>query len=212
VEVSLKFHNGGFMVMSTPSYNDGWTIHVDPSDPFNKLSETYGQSPSYPFLDYDGFRAGPFQRETGWCVSQHDLLSWQRDKLGTLGFTEAEIDDVNYTYGRHLLERRYPESHFAVYPQEKKIVDASVSLKVDPTPDTVHRLWLYFVPVKEPVSLPEPVIPRLTRNGFTAVELGYLTDHEIPAEVRNRGRFRATNPTSMLGSIRIKSLPVKGRG
>jgi hypothetical protein len=206
LEVTLNFHEGGFMVRSIPDYNQGWRIHVNPEMPFNKYSETYGSGPSYAYLDYDGFRAGPFQRERGWCIPQSELLLWQREKLAELGFTQAEIDDVNYSYGRILLERQYPEPFFAVYPQDKAIVDASVSLQVFPEPDTVYRLWLYFVPISEPIALREPRLSSVSRSGFTAVELGFLSDLEIPQAVPEQLSHRVAALDSMVGSPRFKPL------
>jgi hypothetical protein len=180
VEVGLKFHGKGFMTMSAPAYNDKWRIHVDPNVAYGKYSETYGGGQPYLYLDYDGFRDGPFQREAGWCIAKEDLLRWQRGMLHELGFTETEIDDVNYAYGRLLLARNYPESFFAIYPQEQKIVDKSVSLDISPKPDTLYRLWFYFVPVNAKLNLPAPNIKPVKRQGFTAVELGFLSDREIP--------------------------------
>jgi hypothetical protein len=179
--VRLTFTGDGFMTQSSPDYNDGWRIHVDPARPFYKYSLLYGDKTSAAFLDYDGFRSGPFQKEHGWHIKQEELLSWQRTHLKEIGFTESEIDDANFTYGRRLLERRYKEPFFAIYPQTTEIVNASVALDVMPRPTTVYRLWLYFVPVKAaPQGLLLPRVPKVTRAGLTVVELAYLTDREIP--------------------------------
>src|SRR5262245_11274445 len=71
VEVSLEFHGGGFMTSSLPSYNGQWRIHIDPAQPFYRYSPIYGDATAATaFLDYDGFRAGQFQLESGWCVAQ----------------------------------------------------------------------------------------------------------------------------------------------
>jgi hypothetical protein len=182
VELTLKFHDAGFMTLSSPGYNDKWRIHIDPTVPFNQYSSTYENDEWVPFLDYDGFRDGKFQQEAGWCIVQEDLLEWQRSHLKKIGFTQNEIDDVNYSYGRMLLERQYKEKYFAIYPQDIAIVDSSVSLEIVPKYDTIYRLWLYFVPVVNKISnLKEPTVTRIERKGFTVIELAYLTDREIPS-------------------------------
>jgi hypothetical protein len=182
VEVRLQFHGTGFMTSSIPSYNDTWRIHVDPKPPFNRYSSTYVDDPWVPYLDYDGFRDGEFQRAAGWCIHQKDLLNWQRSHLKEIGFTDAEIDDVNYSYGRMLLERQYKEEFFAIYPQDAAIVDTSVSLTVFPRPDSIYRLWLYFVPMTaRAVDLRVPHVKKVERHGFSVIELAYLTDREIPS-------------------------------
>jgi hypothetical protein len=137
-------------------------------------------------LDYDGFRDGEFQIADGWQVSQQDLLHWHHDILHELGFQEHEIDDVNYSYGRMILERKYPEKYLAIYPQETAIVDLSVSLEVDPQPDFVYRLWLYFIPTDQLLKLPAPRLRPVERRGFSVIELGYLTNREIPESLKSR--------------------------
>jgi len=181
--VRLSFSGEGFMTVASPDYNDGWRIHVEPTAPFYRYSSLYGDKTKCAFLDYDGFRAGTFQKDFGWCIEQSTLINWQRTQLKEIGFSESEIDDVNYTYGRRLLERRYKDPLFAVYPQETSIVQSSVGLSVSPQPDSIYRLWLYFVPVKvAPPGLKTPNLPKVTRNGVSVVELAYLTDREIPTE------------------------------
>src|SRR6185437_10696707 len=150
-ELTLTFHGGGFMTSSTPNYNGKWRVDVDPSAPFYRYSSTYTNDTWSPFLDYDGFRSGDFQREAGWVIKQSELLQWQRTHLKEIGYTDAEVDDANYSYGRMLLERKYEEPFFAIYPQNRAIVDSSVSLEVVPEPDSIYRLWLYFVPVSDKI-------------------------------------------------------------
>jgi hypothetical protein len=182
ITLTLSFGGAGFMTDSTPNYNQAWRIHVDPKPPFYRHSPLFGQHRnSYAYLDYDGFRDGQFQKEHGWCVAQDKLLGWQRTHLREIGFLESEIDDVNYTYGRMLLERRYRAPLFAIYPQEGAIVNSSVSLGISPSPESLYRLWLYFVPVHAaPDGLKVPHLPKVIRRGLTVVELAYLTDREIP--------------------------------
>jgi hypothetical protein len=186
VVLALDFRGDGFMTTSSPAYNDRWRIHVDPSQPFNRYSSTFVDDPWVPHLDYDGFRDGKFQTTEGWCIEQAELLDWQRSTLRELGFTPAEVDEANIDYGRMLLSRKYKQPLFAVYPQTTELVEQSVALDVQPTPDTVYRLWLYFVPVaSRPEGLKAPRVPRIERKGFTVVELAYLSDREIPNGIKH---------------------------
>ena len=198
-EITLKFHGAGFMTSSVPSYCDKWRIHVNPSPPFQRYSSTYVDDAWQPYLDYDGFRAGEFQREAGWCIAQRHLIDWQHSHLKEIGFTEKEIDDVNYSYGRMLLSRQYKEEFFAIYPQEIAAVDASVSLTVVPKPDSIYRLWLYFVPVAKKIAdLRAPHLKPIAREGFSVIELAYLTDREIPTGMPGPGPQSPPRPRCML--------------
>jgi hypothetical protein len=205
VDVTVVFRGDGFMTYSQPAYSSGWHVTVDPTSPFRNCSERYIAGPSFGFLDYDGFRDGRFQRQRGWCIARDELLAWQRRTLPQLGYTESEIEDVNYTYGRLLIERRYPEAYFNVYPQDKEILDACVTLSIDPAPDTVHRLWLYFVPTDERSELPAPNLQPISRKGFTVVELGFLSDLEIIDEALPSAMRRAKSAGRLLSGIRERS-------
>jgi hypothetical protein len=182
-KVSLTFKGKGFMTSSTPDYNDEWRVRVDLRPPFYRYSSIYGSDADSPvaFLDYDGFRDGDFQTTHGWCIPQENLIKWQREQLKEIGYLDNEIDDVNYTYARMLLSRKYTAPLFAIYPQQTATVDKSVELSVSPQPDSIYRLWLYFVPVKvAPAGLQIPSVTKLIRKGTTVVELAYLTKREIP--------------------------------
>ncbi len=179
IDLVLKFHGGGFMTASTPPYQAGWRIHVDPTIPFCRYRERYGAQSHHMYLDYDGVREGPFQTDAGWCVKNSDFIPWQRSLLTETGYKESEVDDALYVYGRLLMDLRWPQKYLAVYPQFAGIVDQSVSLEVVPTPATVYRLWFYIIPISEEISLSMPSIPCIHRKGFTLVELGYLTNHDM---------------------------------
>lgn len=138
-------------------------------------------------------------------VEQKDLLRWQRAQLAELGFRENEIDDVNYSYGRLLLMRGYKERFFLVYPQVKSVIDDSVELRIEPPADSVYRLWLYFVPSDDPPAMTEPRLASVIRSGFTAVELGFLTDSEIATTPANDADARRDATAS--GSRRTLSSP-----
>jgi|ERR1035438_592500 hypothetical protein len=189
VEVELDFRGNGFMTSSIPNYNGRWRIHIDPKLPYNKYSSTYVDDAWVPYLDYDGFRDGTFQTTHGWFVENDSakLVEWHRATLNEYGFNETEIDDINVSYVRMLLDRQYKDTYFAIYPQNKTIVDASVSLKVTPKPDSVSRLWLYFVPVKaRSALLSPPGIEKVKRKGYAVIELAYLTDREIPKVISDK--------------------------
>lgn len=181
LEVTLTFQGHGFMTLSIPPYNTAWRITVDPSRPFGKYSETYQPGGSYAYLDYDGFRDGPFQKTHGWLVPKDKLIEWQSEMLASLGFHRNEIDDANYSYARLLLERDYKEKYFAVYPQDQSIVDHSVKVSVNHKLDAEYRLWLYFVPVEKDHQIGPMTtqLKQVVRKGRHLVELGFLSDHEI---------------------------------
>lgn len=181
VDVSLTFHGGGFLIVSTPPYQDKWRIHVDPSIPFARYKERYGFQSYFEFLDYDGIREGPYQFSQGWCVPQNEFMSWLQENLLKLGFTDNEIGSVVYYYGRMLMDNKYPGKYLYIWPQNSQIVDKSVSLTISPTPDSVYRIWFYLQFSDTPKQPEIPNLDLVVRKGFTVTEVGFLTRRDIPS-------------------------------
>ena len=180
VEVELSFQGRGFMTDSIPSYNGKWMIAVDTSARYLRYKKQYGSPSEYTFLDYDGFREGPFQRNQGHCISVHDFRNWLSQDLSERGFLENEISDTDYYFGRLLRDKWRTTPNICVYPQEEDIINQSVSMRVVPRPHCVSRLWYWLRPVKEQISIPEPPKTRMKRRGVSVVELGFLSDANIP--------------------------------
>jgi len=60
------------------------------------------------------------------------------------------------------------------YPQTEEVVDLHVGLHVQPTPDSLLRLWFAVKPSAAPVSLPEPTVLPFARTGFAVTEWGVI--------------------------------------
>lgn len=183
---SLEFSGEGVMTFSLPPYNDGWHIDVDPEVTYNRHVEKYGKKNGYPFLDYDGLRDGDFQTQTGWCIRVEEFVLHQKKTLEKLGFKEAEIEDAVYWYGRSVVDKNLSEPFLNIFPQVKEIVDSSVSLKVEPNVENIYRIWFYIVPTSEQATLQETELESIKDTEDAIVEVGYLTDAEIPEGFRRK--------------------------
>jgi hypothetical protein len=205
VTVRLRFGGSGFMTASFPQYNDGWRIRVDPAIPYRRYRELFGAQHHYPFLDYDGLREGPYQKDAGWCIETSAFMEWQRESLRALNFPAEAIEDAVYHYGRLLADKRIVERHLLVYPQPKPIVDQAVALEISPKPEYVYRLWFYIVPSERAITLRTPQLERVQSQGFSAIELGYLTDGEIP-EAQAMANQRSSQVLTGLYSPFVKQI------
>ena len=184
VEIALHFQGSGFMTLSNPPYQDRWRIHVDPSIPFARYRERFGSHTHHEFLDYDGLREAPYQMRQGWCLLQTEFIEWQRTSLRDLGCTDSELESLVYCYGRMFLDLKREGTHVCIYPQEKAIVDQSVILEVTPAPSTVNRIWFFIQLTDGPRPIEPPKLDPIVRNGFTVVEIGYLTARDVPGLIK----------------------------
>ena len=91
--------------------------------------------------------------------------------LDAYGLTRAERDDFVDYWSEHLV----PAPYYSVYPLvDDAVLDPMVALYIDPMPDTVFRLWFVIAPDEGPLSLPEPDITPIVREGFTVMEWGVI--------------------------------------
>ncbi|MCX7021697.1 MAG: carboxypeptidase-like regulatory domain-containing protein [bacterium] len=182
VTVRLEMADGCALTRSDPTYGDGWNVTVEPD---GYLSDSRGyivgevegkevifDAPRYGYLFYEADAPDVWQRGRGWIITRDVLGDFFTSILGEYGFADREVDDFLEYWTPRLTE----SSFYAVYPQTDEI-DAVVELRVEPEPDSVLRLFFLIEPLDETTAtadwyLPEPVIPKFERQGFTVVEWG----------------------------------------
>ena len=154
------------ITVSDPEYRDGrgWTVFADPSgELYNFANRTF-----YPYLFWEGYSDEYVMNDEGFVVSSREVYRFFYDKLAQLGLVEHEIDDF--------MEFWYPKFSHAPYyfinflPQDE--FEALAPLTVTPTPDTVIRVYMDYVPLRAPIEVVEPEIVTPSRDGFTVIEWG----------------------------------------
>ena len=104
-------------------------------------------------------------------MSGEDTAEFLESYLEAAGLNDSEIDDfVSYWLPR-MQESPY---NLISFPSEE--YSDWAKLDVYPEPDTVIRVYMVFMPVDEPVEVPEAnelIMPSTAeRQGFTVVEWG----------------------------------------
>jgi hypothetical protein len=159
VSVKLGFPQGGQVWVSDPPYGDGWQVTVDPD---GIIDDAWG------YLFYEARLPRRIQTSRGWVLGGEALGSQLRGLLTRLGFRGREIDDFVEYWVPELAGTEW----WAAYPMEP---EALVTLRIDPAPRRLHRVWLYLDPLAGPMSLPEPALPGpVDREGFFAAEWGIV--------------------------------------
>ena len=159
VSVRLGFPVGGEVVVSEPPYDDGWQVQVAPD---GTIDGEWG------YLFYEARLPRRVQTARGWVLDGGDPEAELGGLRTRLDFRGREIDDF--------VEYWVPElagaSWCAAYPMAPEEL---VTLRIEPAPRRVHRVWLYLEPLAAPVSLPAPAqVENLDRQGFVAVEWGVV--------------------------------------
>ena len=112
-------------------------------------------------------------------VEQYDQLSQLFSSLlPKLGLNPTESQQFSDYWLKALPESKY--YFVGVMPLDE--LDEFSRLQITPSPDTVLRVTLYFKPLNKFETVSPPVLPIVSRSGFTVVEWGgiYKKDQKHP--------------------------------
>lgn len=154
---------GGFTV-TDPPYNDGWHVRATPqSDIYN-----YGNGKNYPYLFWEGHGADYTRPTRGFVASRAEAPALVREKLALLGLVDNEIDDFMEFWEPRITAKPYVFVTFVDQPT----FDTIAPLTVEPTPDTIIRVFMDYEPLDAPIKVdPLPIVTPV-REGFSVVEWG----------------------------------------
>jgi len=91
--------------------------------------------------------------------------------MGQTGFIEKEVQD----FVEYWIPRLTDYPYYAVYPQYNDELNEMIQLEFSEAPDNIIRLIYSIRGLNADTrTLPEPNIPKFTRNGFTVAEWGVI--------------------------------------
>lgn len=168
-EVSVKLDFEGDLTCTYPSYeeNDGWTVKTSAD---GTLTDRNGRSYEYLFFEADlGFTPDTKQ---GFCVKGEDTAKFLEEALAELGLTEKEAN----TFIMYWLPQM-ENNPYNVISFQKETYENAVGLDVQPAPDTVIRVNMYFYPSDEYTDIDEQDLSSMNpsveeRQGLVLVEWG----------------------------------------
>ena len=164
MSVNLGFPKGGEIIKSIPDYGKGWNITVDT----NGLIDN-----SYGYLFYESIQPDVWQQNEGWIIRKKDLKDFFNNNMSDYGFFGQEIQDfIDYW-----IPRLTDSELYAIYPQNKMIIENVINLNFLKKPDNLLRLFYVIEEVAEiPANkLPVPKIDKsFEREKFFVVEWGVI--------------------------------------
>lgn len=151
---------------SDPTYpSGGWkNVFANPSGQL-----TYKQE-KYDYLFWEGIGSGryPYVKNIGKLVLQDNLIKNIEEDLKVQGLIEKEITDFMDFWSNHLPKEKYVRLSWLTTEQMNELAP----LRVNPTPDTVIRVFLDMKGYNEPIKLTPQKLTKNERKGFTLVEWG----------------------------------------
>ena len=162
MEVSVNLTLDGRLVCTYPAYNDGWTVTASPD---GTLTDANGHT--YNYLYWEGETCAQYDLSKGFCVKGEDTAVFLEEALDKLGLTRREANEF-IVYWLPLME----QNEYNIISFQTDIYTDAAQLKVNPTPDTLIRVFMAWKATDEYVQLPEQELTAPERTGFTVVEWG----------------------------------------
>ena len=159
--IKAVFPDPGRMTVSYPEYGSGWSFTASPD---GTLAAGGRQ---YPYLFYE-FETDVGFGSCGFAVGREELVAFLEEKLGSMGFTEREQTDFITYWLPRLSANEYNRIEFLT----GEAVDELMSLKIDPEPQNILRVYMLFAPCDPGLELEPQQLPKLEREGFTVLEWG----------------------------------------
>ena len=162
-EVSVTLTLTGRLTCTYPDYEAGWdgfTAHPDGTLIFPNGKEYY-------CLYWEGMQATEWDFSRGFCVKGEDTAAFLEWALAEQGLTAREANEFIIYWLPRLEGNPYNVISF----QTTAYTDTAV-LEITPTPDTLIRVFMAYVPSDVAVEIPAQTFEAVERVGFTAVEWG----------------------------------------
>ncbi|MGJ7032201.1 hypothetical protein [Niabella hirudinis] len=164
LQINLSFPLGGSVIASIPTYHTGWNVRVAPSGKID------GQ---YNYLFYESQQPHNWQKNAGRVVPRDSLQHFFEADMTACQFKPNEIGDfIDYW-----IPRLKGAPYYAVYPQEKPLIEKLIQLHFSEQPDAVLRLFYLVKALDKPIQLP-PYHKQETirREGFHVAEWGVILE------------------------------------
>ncbi len=166
-DITLQIDYKGKLLTTFPKYDKNWQVTAYPNGKiFDKKSNRF-----YSSLFWDGeinFPNEHYDYKSGFEVSKNNLTSFLIENLEFLGLNNFETNEF-IQYWLPILEKN--ETNFIHFRVNEDYNSISKNI-VNPKPETEIRVFMEFYNLEYKTNLPEQILEKSTRKGFTLIELG----------------------------------------
>lgn len=161
-EVSVKLEFDGKLTTTYPSYGDGWKVTAEPDGVLTDANRM-----TYNYLYWEGDYNCSYDMSKGFCVKGSETAAFLEKALAELGLTRKEANEFIIYWLPMMENNRYNVISF-----QKESYEEHAKLEIEPTPDTVIRVFMTWYGSKKPIELEPQQLLAPERKGFTVVEWG----------------------------------------
>ncbi len=165
MDVSVKVNNVE-LTKTIPEYGRGWKVQANPDGEILN----YADGLRYPYLFWEGKKDGGIDVTSGTVVAKSEVEKFLRTSLEKMGLNGSESREfMDFWLPRMLaVDQPYIFVSFAGTEEFNKVAP----LDIQPKPDTLIRVFMYYMPMNSRVSVPAQKLSSKPRRGFTVVEWG----------------------------------------
>ena len=164
--VSVKLGAPEKLLVSYPTYIDGWKVEAQPDGNLKDLQTGRGLYSLY----YEANNTTTHGlHSTGFVVKGEDTATFLEAKLAELGLNDREAEEFIIYWLPQMQGNAYNYIYFATGAEASK----NMPLEVSPAPKTSIRINMEWKALDAPIEVKPQVLPKTpTRDGFTLVEWG----------------------------------------
>lgn len=161
-DVTVNLNLDGKLTCTYPKSDGEWTVTAKPD---GTLVDKKGIE--YNYLYWEGQADVKPDFSKGYCVKGEDSATFLEEKLKELGLNRREVNEF-ITYWLPQME----QNKYNIISFQTDNYTNSAKLKVNPSPDTIIRVFMAFKASNHFVNMESQTIETPQRNGFTVVEWG----------------------------------------
>lgn len=164
-QVHVEVEPKGPFTLTIPEYpQGGWDVTAYPDGKVVSGNQTY------PYLYWEASLSDKLIKEPkeGYVATYEELPQLFATVLPQLGLNKKETDEFSEYWLKTL--PKSPYYFVGVMPEGE--IDYLAPLKIQPQPDSILRVTLFFKTLDEKVAVPAPRLSGFERKGFTVTEWG----------------------------------------
>ena len=161
-EVTVRLVYDGELTCTYQEYGTGWQVTAFPD---GQLRDTEGKY--YNYLYWEGISEIDFDFSEGFCVAGEDTAGFLEEALAKLGLTSREANEF-IVYWLPEMQK----NHYNLISFQTDAYTDHAELLIDPSPDTLIRVFMAWKPLEKKVEIPEQNLTAPERKGFVVVEWG----------------------------------------
>ena len=162
-DVTVHLTYNGELTCTYPTYDNGWNVTAYPD---GKLIN-HADGDEYSYLFWEGTSDMEYDMSKGFVVKGKDTEAFLKDKLSYLGLKADEYNEFIVYWLPQMMENPYNLISF-----QGENYTENARLEINPTPDSILRVFMAYQPLEEPIEVEEQVLEPFERVGFTVVEWG----------------------------------------